>query len=83
MTQGRPPAPMKPDRAGPRRGALVLGTLLPAGLGAAVGGAGNRIAGKRIVGKARTAFGSPPACRPAPVRVAPATPRTPLSHHAV
>ncbi|MGB3769632.1 MAG: hypothetical protein WBA00_00680 [Rhodococcus sp. (in: high G+C Gram-positive bacteria)] len=44
-----------------RRGAVMLGTLLPAGIGAVVGGAGNRTLGKGVVKNAREAFGSPPA----------------------
>jgi len=48
-----------------RRGAVMLGTLLPAGIGAAVGGAGNRALGKTVVGNARDAFGPPPPDWPA------------------
>jgi hypothetical protein len=44
-----------------RRGALTFGKLLPAGLGAVVGGAGNRMMAKKIIGNARKAFGDPPA----------------------
>jgi hypothetical protein len=44
-----------------RRGALTFGKLLPAGLGAVVGGVGNRMMGKKIIGNARKAFGDPPA----------------------
>jgi hypothetical protein len=43
-----------------RRGALMFGKMLPVGIGAAVGGAGNRIVGKKIVRNARQAFGAPP-----------------------
>jgi hypothetical protein len=43
-----------------RRGALMFGKMLPVGIGAAVGGAGNRIVGKIIVRNARQAFGIPP-----------------------
>ena len=43
-----------------RRGALMFGKLLPVGIGAAVGGAGNRIVGKKIVRNAREAFGAAP-----------------------
>ena len=32
-----------------RRGALMFGKMLPVGIGAVVGGAGNRMAGKKIV----------------------------------
>ncbi|SFA41153.1 hypothetical protein SAMN05444374_10233 [Rhodococcoides kroppenstedtii] len=48
-----------------RRGAVMLGTLLPAGIGAAVGGAGNRALGKTVIGNARDAFGPPPQDWPA------------------
>lgn len=44
-----------------RRSALVLGKLVPAGIGAAIGGAGNRAIGKGVIKNARTAFGPPPA----------------------
>jgi hypothetical protein len=43
-----------------RRGTLLFGKLLPVGIGAMIGGAGNRIVGKRIVHNARKAFGAPP-----------------------
>ncbi|GAA2069223.1 hypothetical protein [Williamsia deligens] len=44
-----------------RRAPLMVGKMLPAGVGAAVGGAGNRALGKRIIANARDAFGPPPA----------------------
>ncbi|ABG97794.1 MULTISPECIES: hypothetical protein [Rhodococcus] len=44
-----------------RRSALVLGKLVPAGIGAAIGGAGNRAIGKGVVKNAREAFGPAPA----------------------
>nr|WP_206038137.1 hypothetical protein [Rhodococcus sp. HNM0569] len=44
-----------------RRSALVLGKLVPAGIGAAIGGAGNRAIGKSIVRNSRDAFGPAPA----------------------
>ena len=44
-----------------KRSALVLGKLVPAGIGAAIGGAGNRAIGKRTITNARDAFGPPPA----------------------
>lgn len=47
-----------------RRGAVMLGTMLPAGIGAAVGGAGNRALGKTVITNAREAFGPPPAAWP-------------------
>ncbi|KIQ17158.1 membrane protein [Rhodococcus sp. MEB064] len=43
-----------------KRGAVMLGTMLPAGIGAVVGGAGNRVLGKGVVKNAREAFGPPP-----------------------
>jgi hypothetical protein len=54
-----------------RRGALMFGKMLPVGIGAAVGGAGNRIIGKKIVRNARQAFGVPPARWPATLHVLP------------
>jgi hypothetical protein len=55
-----------------KRGAIAFGKLLPVGIGAVVGGVGNRIMGKRIVGNARTAFGPPPPRWPAALHVLPA-----------
>jgi hypothetical protein len=54
-----------------RRGALMFGKMLPVGIGAAVGGAGNRIVGKKIVRNARQAFGVPPARWPSALHVLP------------
>jgi hypothetical protein len=54
-----------------RRGALMFGKMLPVGIGAAVGGAGNRIVGKKIVRNARDAFGSPPARWPSTLHLVP------------
>jgi hypothetical protein len=54
-----------------RRGALMFGKMLPVGIGAVVGGAGNRMAGKKIVNNARQAFGAPPTRWPAALRVLP------------
>ena len=54
-----------------RRGALMFGKMLPVGIGAAIGGAGNRIIGKKIVRNARQAFGIPPARWPGTLRVLP------------
>ena len=56
-----------------RRGALMFGKMLPVGIGAAVGGVGNRIVGKKIVRNARDAFGAPPARWPATLRLLPTT----------
>jgi len=44
-----------------KRGALMLGKMLPVGIGAAIGGAGNRMVAKKIVRNADSAFGPPPA----------------------
>ncbi|MBS1690675.1 MAG: hypothetical protein JST91_00390 [Actinobacteria bacterium] len=54
-----------------KRGAIAFGKLLPVGIGAVVGGAGNRLMGKKIVGNARRAFGSPPPRWPATLHVLP------------
>lgn len=43
-----------------KRGALAFGKVLPAGVGAVIGGVGNRLLGKRIIRNAREAFGPPP-----------------------
>lgn len=48
-----------------RRAPLVVGKLLPAGIGAVIGGAGNRALGKRVIANAREAFGPPPTSWPA------------------
>ena len=55
-----------------KRGALLLGKMLPVGVGAAVGGVGNRMFGKKIVSNARQAFGIPPARWPVTLHVLPA-----------
>jgi hypothetical protein len=54
-----------------KRGAIAFGKLLPVGIGAAVGGVGNRLMGKRIVSNARKAFGDPPPRWPATIHVLP------------
>ncbi|MCH9731755.1 MAG: hypothetical protein K0U84_19095 [Actinomycetia bacterium] len=55
-----------------KRGAIALGKLLPAGIGAVVGGVGNRLMGKKIREHAHTAFGPPPARWPSPLHLLPA-----------
>jgi hypothetical protein len=55
-----------------KRGALMFGKLLPVGIGAVVGGVGNRLMGKRIVDNAHKAFGPPPPRWPAALHVLPA-----------
>ncbi|RDI62869.1 hypothetical protein [Nocardia pseudobrasiliensis] len=49
-----------------KRAVLMFGKVLPAGIGAVVGGFGNRVMGKSVVGNARKAFGPAPAAFPAP-----------------
>jgi hypothetical protein len=55
-----------------KRGAIAFGKLLPVGIGAVVGGVGNRLMGKRIVANARKAFGTAPQRWPAALHVLPA-----------
>jgi hypothetical protein len=55
-----------------KRGAIAFGKLLPVGIGAVVGGVGNRLMGKRIVANARKAFGTPPPRWPSALHVLPA-----------
>lgn len=55
-----------------KRGALMFGKMLPVGVGAAIGGVGNRIVGKKIVNNSRQAFGVPPVRWPVTLRVLPA-----------
>jgi hypothetical protein len=47
-------------RYGARQGAVVLGRLVPFGLGAAIGGAANAAIGKTIISSVRRAFGAAP-----------------------
>jgi len=54
-----------------KRGAIAFGKLLPVGVGAVVGGVGNRLMGKRIVKNAALAFGSPPPRWPSTLHVLP------------
>lgn len=55
-----------------KRGAIAFGKLLPVGVGAVVGGVGNRMMGKKIVGNAQRAFGTPPLRWPSTLHVLPA-----------
>ncbi|WP_280361685.1 hypothetical protein [Nocardia wallacei] len=50
-----------------KRSALMFGKVLPAGIGAAVGGFGNRALGKSTIANARKAFGPAPVAWPGPV----------------
>jgi hypothetical protein len=54
-----------------KRGAIAFGKLLPVGIGAVVGGVGNRLMAKRIIANARKAFGNPPRRWPATLHVLP------------
>jgi hypothetical protein len=54
-----------------RRSTLVFGKMLPAGVGAVIGGVGNRVMGKKIITNARNAFGPPPTRWPVTLRVLP------------
>ncbi len=54
-----------------KRGALMFGKLLPVGIGAVIGGGGNRFMGKRIVRNSRMAFGPAPSRWPATLHLLP------------
>ncbi|MFM9033108.1 MAG: hypothetical protein ACKOQ4_02260 [Mycobacterium sp.] len=54
-----------------KRTAMAFGKLLPVGIGAAIGGGGNRMMGRKIVDNARTAFGPAPARWPVTLHVLP------------
>jgi hypothetical protein len=54
-----------------KRGALAFGKVLPAGIGAIVGGGGNRLMGKKIIKNAHTAFGPAPGRWPSSLHVLP------------
>ncbi|MFT4127606.1 MAG: hypothetical protein QM662_15425 [Gordonia sp. (in: high G+C Gram-positive bacteria)] len=43
-----------------KRAPMVIGKMLPAGIGAVVGGLGNRTLGRRVITNAREVFGPPP-----------------------
>jgi len=58
-----------------KRGAIAFGKMLPVGIGAVVGGVGNRAMGKKIVGNTRQAFGNPPPRWPSTLHVLPAPQR--------
>jgi hypothetical protein len=55
-----------------KRSAMAFGKMLPVGIGAAVGGGGNRMMGKKIVNNARAAFGPAPSRWPASLHLLPA-----------
>ncbi|MCV7257449.1 hypothetical protein [Mycobacterium shimoidei] len=54
-----------------RRSTLLFGKMLPVGVGAVVGGVGNRIIGKKIITNAREAFGAPPSRWPVTLHLLP------------
>ena len=54
-----------------KRTAMAFGKMLPVGIGAAVGGGGNRLMGKKIVANARLAFGPAPARWPGTLQLLP------------
>ncbi|NNG98594.1 hypothetical protein HLA97_15220 [Gordonia araii NBRC 100433] len=43
-----------------KRAPVIVGKLLPAGIGAGIGAVGNRALGKKIIANSREAFGPPP-----------------------
>ena len=55
-----------------KRTAMAFGKMLPVGIGAAVGGGGNRLMGKKIINNARQAFGPAPARWPVTLHLLPA-----------
>jgi hypothetical protein len=55
-----------------KRSAVAFGKLLPVGIGAVVGGVGNRMMGRRIIKNAQLAFGAPPPRFPSTLHVLPA-----------
>jgi hypothetical protein len=52
-----------------REGASLVGRAIPFGIGAVIGGAGNRVAGNRVIASARDAFGPPPPAFPDQITV--------------
>jgi hypothetical protein len=46
------------------QGANVVGRVIPFGVGAVIGGAGNHLLGRKVIASSRTAFGPPPATFP-------------------
>ncbi|MBX7432467.1 hypothetical protein JDV09_10175 [Mycobacterium sp. Y57] len=54
-----------------KRGAIAFGKMLPVGIGAAVGGVGNRLMAKKIIANAHSAFGNPPPRWPATLHLLP------------
>ncbi|MRH91125.1 hypothetical protein GFY24_27415 [Nocardia sp. SYP-A9097] len=50
-----------------KRSALMVGKIIPAGIGAAIGGFGNRALGHGVIDNSRKAFGAPPQFWPQPL----------------
>jgi hypothetical protein len=61
-------------RFGPRQGLLVVGRLVPFGIGAAVGAAGNAVTAKGVIVRIRSAFAGGPVPVPLELAQSPATP---------
>ncbi|MCU1418679.1 MAG: hypothetical protein JWP32_2853 [Schumannella sp.] len=59
------------------QGTSVVGRLIPFGIGAVIGGAGNHLMGRKIVNSSREAFGPPPAVFPSTLDAVPRLPRAP------
>jgi len=55
-----------------KRTAMAFGKMLPVGIGAVVGGGGNRLMGRKIITNARQAFGPAPARWPVTLHLLPA-----------
>jgi hypothetical protein len=54
-----------------KRGVIAFGKVLPMGVGAAIGGGGNRLMAKKIIGNARKAFGPAPSRWPRALHLLP------------
>ena len=59
------------------QGTSVVGRLIPFGIGAVIGGAGNHLMGRKIVSSSREAFGPAPAAFPSSLDVVLRLPREP------
>jgi hypothetical protein len=55
-----------------KRTAMAFGKMLPVGIGAVVGGGGNRLMGRKIINNARQAFGRAPSRWPVTLHLLPA-----------
>ncbi|MEO8094719.1 MAG: hypothetical protein ABI632_07275, partial [Pseudolysinimonas sp.] len=61
------------------QGTSIAGRLIPFGIGAVIGGAGNHLMGRRIVGSSREAFGPAPAIFPTTLDAIARAPKQPRS----